>query len=217
MGSGTVSFGAGIQVSTAGTVSVYYNPSSNPATGTPSVNSTSYKTATDYSGNITGGGSLTGYMLVNNVYDLQNVNNNLGGAYALGRDIDASVTSTWNSGAGFLPIGNLTLNTSNYNISGSYFGGIFDGQNQAISNLTINRYSTNIVGLFSGNTGQIGISASPAARSPAAFMWAVLSPSIMETSSIPSQAQRCPAIGRPAVWPASTEEDRSDRLTPPEA
>ena len=155
MGSGTVSFGAGIQVSTAGTVSVYYNPSSNPATGTPSVNSTSYKTATDYSGNITGGGSLTGYMLVNNVYDLQNVNNNLGGAYALGRDIDASVTSTWNSGAGFLPIGNLTLNTSNYNISGSYFGGIFDGQNQAISNLTINRYSTNIVGLFSGNTGQI--------------------------------------------------------------
>uniref|UniRef100_UPI001953FC5E hypothetical protein n=1 Tax=Proteus mirabilis TaxID=584 RepID=UPI001953FC5E len=88
-----------IQVSTAGAVSVYYNPTSNPPTGTPSVNATSYTTATDYSGNIAGGGSITGYMLVNNVYDLQNVRNNLSGAYALGRDIDASVTSTWNSGA----------------------------------------------------------------------------------------------------------------------
>ncbi|WP_202978768.1 hypothetical protein, partial [Acinetobacter baumannii] len=36
--SGTVSFGGGIEVSTAGAVSVYYNPTSNPPTGTPSVN-----------------------------------------------------------------------------------------------------------------------------------------------------------------------------------
>ena len=155
MGNGTVSFGAGIQVSTAGAVNVYYNPASNPATATPSVNATSYTTGTDYSGNITGGGTITAFMLVNNVYDLQNVNNRLSGNYALGRDIDAGVTSTWNSGAGFLPIGNLTLNTSNYTISGTYFGGIFDGQNQAISNLTINRPTTSLIGLFSGNAGTI--------------------------------------------------------------
>ncbi|CEJ14686.1 Heme/hemopexin-binding protein precursor [bacterium YEK0313] len=155
MGNGTVSFGAGIQVSTAGAVNVYYNPASNPATATPSVNATSYATGTDYSGNIAGGGTITAFMLVNNVYDLQNVNNRLSGNYALGRDIDAGVTSTWNSGAGFLPLGNLTLNTSNYSISGTYFSGIFDGQNQAISNLTINRASTNLVGVFSGSSGLI--------------------------------------------------------------
>ncbi|GAH64732.1 unnamed protein product, partial [marine sediment metagenome] len=154
MGSGTVTFGAGIQVSTSGAVNIYYNPASNPATGTPSVNATSYATATDYSGNVAGGGSLTAYMLVNNVYDLQNVNNNLSGAYALGRDIDASVTSTWNSGAGFKPIGTLSMNAS-YAYSGTPFSGVFDGQNYAVSNLTINRPTTNVVGLFTGNSGQI--------------------------------------------------------------
>ncbi|MFX8477590.1 hypothetical protein ABTL82_18990, partial [Acinetobacter baumannii] len=92
------------QISTSGVVSIYYNPTSNPPTGTPSVNATSYTTATDYSSNVAGGAGLTAYMLVNTVYDLQNARNNLSGAYALGRDIDASVTSTWNSGAGFLPI-----------------------------------------------------------------------------------------------------------------
>ena len=44
-------------------------------------------------------------MLVNTVYDLQNMNNNKAGTYALGRDIDAGITSAWNSGAGFQPIG----------------------------------------------------------------------------------------------------------------
>ncbi|MCZ0734494.1 MBG domain-containing protein [Phreatobacter sp. AB_2022a] len=155
MGSGTVSFGAGIQVSTTGAVNVYYNPASNPPTATPSVNATSYTTGTDYSGNITGGGTLTAFMLVNTVYDLQNVNNRLTGNYALGRDIDASVTSGWNSGAGFKPIGNQTLNTSNYNVSGTAFSGIFDGLNQAISNLTINRPTGNLIGLFTGNAGII--------------------------------------------------------------
>ena len=154
MGSGTVTFGAGIQVSTSGAVNIYYNPASNPATGTPSVNATSYATATDYSGKVAGGGSLTAYMLVNNVYDLQNVNNNLSGAYALGRDIDASVTSTWNSGAGFKPIGTLSMNAS-YAYSGTPFSGVFDGQNYAVSNLTVNRPSTNVIGLFTGNSGQI--------------------------------------------------------------
>ncbi|NKJ39995.1 MBG domain-containing protein [Rhizobium sp. SG570] len=154
LGSGTVSFGTSIQVSTAGAVNIYYNPTSNPATGTPSVNATSYMTATDYSGYVTGGGALSAYMLVNNVYDLQNVNNNLSGTYALGRDIDASVTAGWNSGAGFKPIGTLSMNAS-YAYSGTPFYGVFDGQNYAISNLTINRPSTNVTGLFTGNSGQI--------------------------------------------------------------
>ena len=44
-------------------------------------------------------------MLVNTVYDLQNMQNNMAGTYALGRDIDAGATASWNGGEGFAPIG----------------------------------------------------------------------------------------------------------------
>ena len=77
-------------------------------------------------------------MLVNTVYDLQNMKNYLSGTYALGRDIDASVTSSWNGGAGFAPVGTTT-------------GGLhrtFDGQSQTISDLFINRPASQYVGLF---------------------------------------------------------------------
>ena len=63
---------------------------------------------------------------------------NLAGNYVLGANIDASSTSTWNSGAGFTPIGNGSTN----------FTGTFDGLGHTISNLTINRPSTDYVGLF---------------------------------------------------------------------
>ncbi len=55
-------------------------------------------------------------------------------------DIDASATSesTWDSGAGWLPIGNSTTN----------FTGEYDGAEYTISNLTINRPNTPNVGLF---------------------------------------------------------------------
>ena len=101
-GTGTVTFGGG-QVSTAGTVSIFYNPTGSNST----VNATKYTagTQTNFSGNVTGGGTLNAYMLVNTVYDLQNIKNGLAGTYALGRDIDAGVTSGWNSGAGFESIG----------------------------------------------------------------------------------------------------------------
>ena len=84
-----------------GTVSIFYNPAGNDNT---KVNAASYTTPTDFSGNVTGG-KLAAYMLVNTVFDLQNVQNNLTGTYALGRNIDASATASWNGGAGFLPIG----------------------------------------------------------------------------------------------------------------
>ena len=86
-GTGTVTFGGG-QISTAGAVSIFYNPTGDNST----VNPTKYSagTQTNYSGNVTGGATLNAYMLVNTVYDLQNMQNNLSGTYALGRDIDAS-------------------------------------------------------------------------------------------------------------------------------
>ena len=138
-GSGTVTFGGG-QISTAGTVSIFYNPTGSNST----VNATKYSapTRTNYSGNVTGGGTLNAYMLVNTVYDLQNMQNHVSGTYALGRDIDASATASWNGGAGFAPIGTY------YSAD---FTGTFDGQGQTISNLVINRPATQYVGLFGSN------------------------------------------------------------------
>ena len=70
--------------------------------------------------------------------DLQGVKGNLGVNYALGQDINAADTSTWNSNAGFAPIGNLV----------TPFAGTFDGLGHTISNLTINRPAASYVGLF---------------------------------------------------------------------
>ena len=96
-GTGTVTFGGG-QVSTAGAVSIFYNPTGSNST----VNATKYTapTQTNFSGNVTGGATLKTYMLVNTVYDLQNMKNNLAGTYALGRDIDAGTTSPGTAGPG---------------------------------------------------------------------------------------------------------------------
>ncbi|WP_204348884.1 M26 family metallopeptidase, partial [Serratia marcescens] len=64
---------------------------------------------------------------------------NLAGNYALGRDIDATATSGWNGGAGFVPIGQSF---------GTEYSGNFDGQSHKITNLTINRPTEENVGLF---------------------------------------------------------------------
>ena len=78
--------------------------------------------------------------------DLQGINGNLSGYYALGSNIDATATSSWNGGAGFAPIGN----------SIPYFTGSFNGLGHTISNLTINRPSTGDVGLFAAtNVGAV--------------------------------------------------------------
>ena len=79
------------------------------------------------------------YRIVLNVTQLQSMNNNLAGNYALGANIDAASTSTWNSTAGFTPVGNFTQN----------FTGTLDGLGHTISNLTINLPTTSYVGLFS--------------------------------------------------------------------
>ena len=136
-GAGTVTFaGYGAVTLTGGAASVYYNPSGG------------YASPTDYSGNfaLSGGATLTTYMLVNNINDLQAINNNLSGTYALGKDIDAGATATWNSGRGFIPIGRAD--------TGDTIDAIpltFDGNGHTISNLFINRPSQQYIGLFGGN------------------------------------------------------------------
>jgi len=64
---------------------------------------------------------------------------NLAGYYALGSNINASATSGWNAGAGFMPVGTFL---------GTPFSGTLDGLNHTITGLTINRPSTDWVGLF---------------------------------------------------------------------
>jgi hypothetical protein len=69
----------------------------------------------------------------------------LGGYYALGADIDASSTSDWNGGSGFVPIGLEPIPNNQY-----LFNGRFDGLGHTITGLTINRSATDRVGLFGG-------------------------------------------------------------------
>jgi len=84
--------------------------------------------------------STTGKVIINNANQLQWMNTALNGNYELGSNIDASDTSTWNSGAGWNPIGTFT--------------GTFDGQNHSISDLFINRPNASNQGLF-GQTDNV--------------------------------------------------------------
>ncbi len=140
-GTGTITFAdntAKIDFSNSlGNVSLLYNPSS-------------YASPTDYSANILTNSSWsapdnasvstqsTAYMLVNSAADLQNLDQNDAGTYALGTNIDLS------SIANFTPLGNSTQ-----------FSGILDGMGQSVSNLTITSSSGNS-GIFS-QVGSSGI------------------------------------------------------------
>ena len=86
-----------------------------------------------------GDGSAGNPYVIEDVWDLQNINDNLTAHYVLGNDIDAFVTRDWNSGAGFRPIG----------ASGPDFRGTLDGRNHTITGLCIGSESNpNNVGLF---------------------------------------------------------------------
>ncbi|MFA5930698.1 MAG: GLUG motif-containing protein [archaeon] len=70
--------------------------------------------------------------------DLNRMREQLDWSYELKADINAYPTRTWNSGAGFSPIG-----------LGSSFTGNFNGNNRNISGIYINLPNTDYVGLFS--------------------------------------------------------------------
>jgi hypothetical protein len=84
--------------------------------------------------------------IITTVEQLQKMENNLTAHYILSNDIDASATISWNSGAGFLPVGT----------SSTPFTGSFDGQGYKIDNLIINRSGTDYQGLF-GYVGTGGV------------------------------------------------------------
>ncbi|HAT31696.1 MAG TPA: hypothetical protein DCW29_12835, partial [Janthinobacterium sp.] len=102
-------------------------------------------------------GTVVNYTVINSLgaqgsvsgTDLQGMSGGLGGAYALGSNIDASATSAWNGGAGFAPVGDGAVN----------FTGAFDGLGHVITGLNINLpSSTSSVGLFGVATASAKIS-----------------------------------------------------------
>ncbi|WP_059412904.1 GLUG motif-containing protein [Cupriavidus basilensis] len=93
-----------------------------------------------------GSAAATPYLLTD-VYGLQGMGTLLSGRFTLANDIDASGTATWNSGAGFTPVGG----------NGFYFIGSLDGQDHAISGLVIDRPGVSYIGLF-GNANNASIS-----------------------------------------------------------
>ena len=94
------------------------------------------KDAYAYSG--LGDGSADSPYRITTCVQLQEMSSDLDASYRLDSDIDCSGTTSWNSGAGFVPVGSL----------GTPFQGTLDGVGYAISDLTINRPSTDYVGLF---------------------------------------------------------------------
>lgn len=94
--------------------------------------------------------TVKGYMWVEDVNQLQAINTNLSGNYALRNSIDATATSSWNDegtntdiNEGFKQIG--TANNE--------FTGKFDGVDYNIFGLTINRSGEGYVGLFGAVDG----------------------------------------------------------------
>ena len=127
-GTGSVSFvGEGLVLDALGSVSIYYNPNS-------------YTSPTDYALDVMSE-NLTAYMLVNNYANLQAINTNLSGTYALGANINAC-----NCGGGFTPIGFI----------GIPFTGLFEGDGHKIKGLTIGGNIPFYVGLF-GDIGPTGV------------------------------------------------------------
>lgn len=136
-GTGTVIFnGTGnVHFTGAGRVDLFYHPAGYPA-------------ATNFGGSVTmdGSGVFTPYMTVDTATDLQNINSNLSGKYALNTDIDASSISN------FVPIAHGV----DFFTSSTGFSGLFDGRGHTINHLTINDSSDLTAGLFS-QTSSSGI------------------------------------------------------------
>ncbi len=91
----------------------------------------------------TGSGTGTDPYFIYDIYGLQGMGEYLSNTFGLHNSIDASIASSWNSGAGFAPIGN----------SSTPFSGTFNGNSYTISNLFIDLPSTDNVGLFGYTTG----------------------------------------------------------------
>ncbi|WP_051516959.1 filamentous hemagglutinin N-terminal domain-containing protein [Herbaspirillum sp. RV1423] len=86
------------------------------------------------------------YQVINDLAGLQAVNGTLNNTYqyyALGSNIDATATAGWNGGLGFVPLGNSSME----------FRGIFTGLGHTVTNLSVNRSSSDFSALFGYTSG----------------------------------------------------------------
>ncbi|MCK5235928.1 MAG: hypothetical protein KAR06_02995 [Deltaproteobacteria bacterium] len=91
-----------------------------------------------------GTGTAIDPFIIEDVFDLQNIENDLTAFYELESDIDASVTVGWNGGAGFMPIA-----------LASFFSGSLDGKGYSIINLYMN-YNLGVnISMIDENRGSI--------------------------------------------------------------
>lgn len=93
-----------------------------------------------YSG--TGLGTVLNPYKVANCSQLQDIQNDLDAYYRQTGDIDCAVSSGWNGGAGFVPIGRSAAFTGN-----------FDGQGFKIKNIHINADDSGFTGMFAQTNG----------------------------------------------------------------
>lgn len=90
-----------------------------------------------------GDGSSSNPYVIKTIGELQGMRLCKSCYYELGKDIDASVTSTWNNGLGFEPIA-----LYDPNVTWDPFTGQLNGKDFKIINLYVNRPSISDVGLF---------------------------------------------------------------------
>ncbi len=85
-----------------------------------------------------GNGTIGNPYLIHNVWELQNMTLNKSAHYKIVNDIDATPTLTWNSGAGYDPVGS----------NSDPFTGSLNGEGYTIDGLFINRSTRDYVGIF---------------------------------------------------------------------
>jgi filamentous hemagglutinin family protein len=149
-GTGTLNLGADASISLNGTGASLSISTSNYTLGAGATINLPNVSAASTTALVIGG---TYYTVINSLgaagsftgADLQGINGNLYANYALGSNINAAATATWNSNgatppvyAGFTPLGNSSV----------LFLGTFDGLGHTISNLFINLPTADNVGLF---------------------------------------------------------------------
>ena len=78
------------------------------------------------------------FTVITDATQLQDMRNDLSGKYVLATDIDATDSENWDNGRGFAPVGN----------NSNKFSGILEGLGHQVNKLTVNRPTTDNVGLF---------------------------------------------------------------------
>ena len=85
------------------------------------------------------------YTVISDATQLQSMNGDLSGKYVLATDIDAINSQDWDNGRGFAPVGDAA----------SAFSGVLEGLGHQVDKLSINRPTTDNVGLFGITDGSV--------------------------------------------------------------